>query len=87
MSAPTALDASPSFERNGLSNLDRARLALRRSEAAKAIGVSDEVFDRHVRPTLPCVRLASVTVYPVAALERWLEAHSSSPAQDVGLQG
>jgi hypothetical protein len=47
-------------------------LALRREDAARVIGASDETFDRYVRPTLPVVRLGSVRVYPVAALEAWL---------------
>ena len=56
------------------------RLALRREDAAAAIGVSDETFDRHVRPSLPVVRLGSVRVYPVDALCDWLCQHAESPA-------
>jgi hypothetical protein len=58
-------------------------LALRRGDAAKALGISDELFDRHVRPSLPVVRLGSVRVYPVAALERWLLEHADSPADEL----
>lgn len=64
--------------------LARAPLALRREAAAQAIGVSDETFDKHVRPSLPVVRLGSVRVYPVSALERWLLEHADSPAAELG---
>jgi len=58
-------------------------LALRKPAAAAAIGVSDEVFDKHVRPTLPVVRLGTVRVYPVDALERWLGEHAEAPAAEL----
>lgn len=59
------------------------RLALRKEEAAAALGVSDETFDRYVRPTLAVARLGTVRVYPVAAIEAWLAARASTPADDV----
>jgi hypothetical protein len=59
------------------------RLALRREEAARALGVSDETFDRHVRPDLPVVRLGAVRVYPVRAIEALLSERATSPADDV----
>jgi hypothetical protein len=58
-------------------------LALRREDAARAVGVSDETFDKHVRPSLPAVRLGSVRIYPVAALERWLLEHADSPIAEL----
>ena len=88
MSAPTRpLVAAVAVPRNPA----RARaaavevnaLALRREAAAQAIGVSDETFDKHVRPSLPVVRLGSVRVYPVAALERWLLEHADAPADEL----
>jgi hypothetical protein len=51
---------------------DIPALALRRAQAAAACGVSLEVFDEQVRPFVPAKRLGGVTVYPVAALERFL---------------
>jgi hypothetical protein len=50
-------------------------LALRRAEAAAALGVSVEVFDDHVRPNVPACRAGGVTIYPVEGLRRWLDAH------------
>ena len=58
-------------------------LALRRAHAAAAIGVSDEVFDKHVRPSLPVVRLGSVRVYPVADLRAWLGEHAEAPSDEL----
>jgi hypothetical protein len=58
-------------------------LALRRAEAAAALGVSVEVFDRHVRPYVPAVRVGGVVAYPVAGLTRWLEQNSSAVAEDL----
>jgi len=54
------------------------RLALRREEAAAALGVSDDHFDRHVRHELRAVRRGRVALYPVAELERWLEKNAAS---------
>lgn len=59
------------------------RLALRRDEVAAALGVSEETFDRHVRPSLPVARLGQVRVYPVAALEAWLAENSSAPLEEL----
>lgn len=58
-------------------------LALRREDAAKAIGVSVESFDRYVRSSLPVVRLGSVRVYPVRELEAWLAEHADSPLEEL----
>jgi hypothetical protein len=58
-------------------------LALRRESAAHALGVSEETFDAHVRPSLPVVRMGTVRVYPVAALERWLAEHAEAPADEL----
>lgn len=48
------------------------RLALRVAEVAESLGISDESFDRYVRDSLPVVRLGTLRLYPVAALEQWL---------------
>lgn len=48
------------------------RLALRKLEAAAALGLSDESFDRYVKPQVRVVRRGSLRLYPVAELERWL---------------
>lgn len=58
-------------------------LALRREAAAHALSMSEETFDKHVRPSLPVVRLGSVRVYPVSLLERWLIEHAYVPAEEL----
>ncbi len=58
-------------------------LALRRAEAAAALGVSLEVFDRDVRPHIPAARVGGVVTYPVAGLTAFLEAAASSPMTDL----
>jgi hypothetical protein len=58
-------------------------LALRRAEAAAALGVSLELFDEHVRPYVPAGRLGSVTVYPVAGLAAWLDGQASAPITEL----
>lgn len=58
-------------------------LALRRPEAAAALGVSVETFDQHVRHAVPACRAGSVTVYPVRGLQAWLDANAATIADDV----
>ena len=58
-------------------------LALRRAEAAAALGVSLETFDAHVRPHGPVNRIGGVQVYPVAGLTAWLETHATSMIDDL----
>jgi hypothetical protein len=53
-------------------------LALRRAEAAAALGVSLETFDRHIRPHLAAVSVGNVVLYPVAELQRFLTDHADS---------
>ncbi len=52
------------------------RLALTREEAAAAIGMSVDSFERHVQPTLRLVRLGRMRLVPLRELERWLEDHA-----------
>lgn len=58
-------------------------LALRRIEAAQALGVSEEIFDTHIRAELPVVRVASVRLYSVAGIEKWLAANEASPLAEL----
>jgi hypothetical protein len=48
------------------------RLALTREDAAAAIGMSLDSFERHVQPTIRLVRLGRMRLVPVAELQRWL---------------
>lgn len=58
-------------------------LALRRDDAAGACGVSEETFDKHIRPSLPVVRLGTVRVYPVEDLQVWLREHAVAPVDEL----
>jgi hypothetical protein len=49
------------------------RLALTRSEAAAAIGVSLDSFERYVQPELRLVRRGRLRLVPIRELERWLD--------------
>lgn len=49
------------------------RLALNRQEAAEAIGISLDSFERHVQGELPCVYVGARRIYPVHVIEAWLE--------------
>ncbi len=63
--------------------IEGPKLAVRREEAARAVGVSDESFDRYVRPYLPVVRLGSLRVYPVAGIAAFLAERAEVPMEDV----
>jgi excisionase family DNA binding protein len=52
------------------------RLALTREEAAAALGMSVDSFERHVQPTIRLVRLGRMRLVPVHELERWLEENA-----------
>jgi hypothetical protein len=49
------------------------RVALTRSEAAAALGMSLPSFERHVQPELRLVRRGSLRLVPVAELARWAD--------------
>ena len=52
------------------------RLALDRCEAAAALGMSLDSFERHVQPTVRMVRLGRMRLVPISELERWLDEHA-----------
>ena len=52
------------------------RLAFNQQEAAEALGISVDHFERHVKPALPVVYSGSLRLYPRSALERWLETQA-----------
>jgi excisionase family DNA binding protein len=51
------------------------RLAFNQQEAAEALGISVDHFERHVKADLPVVYSGSLRLYPRTALERWLAEH------------
>ena len=59
------------------------RLALTRAEAAAAIGVSLDSFERYVQPELRLIRRGRLRLVPVRELERWLDANAARVFEDV----
>jgi excisionase family DNA binding protein len=53
------------------------RLALTREQAAAALGISLNSFERHVEPHLKLVRVGRRRIFPVRELERWLEQNAA----------
>lgn len=60
------------------------RLALQRWEAAAALGVGVDTFDRHIRPLLKCVYVGDLRLWPIAELERFLCEQARRPCDDLG---
>jgi hypothetical protein len=56
------------------------RLGLTVEEAAKAVGISESSFKRHVQPELRIVRRGSLRIIPVPEIERWLEGNATLAA-------
>ena len=49
------------------------RITLTRPEAAEALGMSVDHFDRHVRPYLRVVQSGKLKLWPVAELKTWAD--------------
>ena len=52
-------------------------IALRREQAAAALGMSVDAFDEHVRPDVKAIRRGRLTLYPTAELERWARENAA----------
>ena len=48
------------------------RLALTRAEAADALGISVDHFERHIQPDLRLIRSGRLVLVPLADLEKWI---------------
>ena len=55
------------------------RLALSKTEAAEALGVSVDFLERHVIAELRVVRRGRRRLIPLPELERWLERNAARP--------
>jgi hypothetical protein len=49
------------------------RVALTREEAAAALAMSVDSFERHVQPSIRVIRRGRMRLVPVAELERWAD--------------
>ena len=54
----------------------RPQLALSKPDAAAALDISINSFERHVQPELRVVRRGKLRLFPVEELERWLRENS-----------
>ncbi len=52
------------------------RLLLSRKEAAQALGVSVDTFERRVQPVIKLVPCGQLLLVPVKELERWCDEHA-----------
>jgi len=53
------------------------RIALTRAEAAEALGISVDSFERYVQPEIRLIRRNSIRVVPVRELERWVDENAA----------
>jgi hypothetical protein len=60
------------------------RIAFQRREAAAALSVGVDTFDRHIRPQLRCVYVGDVRLWRVAELERWLAERAMMAGTTIG---
>jgi excisionase family DNA binding protein len=70
-----------------LSEGEVVRLALTRREAAEALGISLNSFERHVQPEVKVVRRGKLRLIPISDLERWLEENASPMVEDLSDRG
>jgi hypothetical protein len=64
--------------RMSVSDRNVPRVALSRQEAAVALGMSLDSFERHVQPELRLIRRGKLRLIPVAELERWATDNAES---------
>ncbi len=53
-----------------------APIALSKPDAAAALGMSVDSFERHVMAHVRCVRRGRLRLYPVAELQRWVDENA-----------
>ena len=68
---------TPSTTTRGFGVSTTPRLALTRAEAAAAIGVSLDSFERFVQSEIRLVRRGRLRLVPVSELERWLDRNAA----------
>lgn len=56
--------------------LQQTRLAMTKTQAAEALTMSVDSFERYVMPEVRCVRRGRLRLFPVTELERWLHENA-----------
>jgi excisionase family DNA binding protein len=72
-----ALDARIGCGGAAVSATGVQRVTLTPIEAASALGISRDFFDKHVKPELKLIRRGRLVLVPVRELERWAEASAA----------
>jgi excisionase family DNA binding protein len=54
-----------------------SRIALTRTEAAEALGISVDSFERYIQPELRLIRRGRLRLIPVVELTRWIETNAA----------
>jgi excisionase family DNA binding protein len=62
------------------------RLALTKREAASALGLSVDSFERHVQPELRVVRRGRLRLFALSEVERWLRENGTKTLEDLDLR-
>lgn len=62
-----------------MNGVARLRLALTRTEAAEALGISLDSFERYVQGEVRLVRRGRIRLVPVGELERWVAENAERP--------
>jgi hypothetical protein len=57
------------------------RLALTKREAATALGMSVDSFERHVQPELRVVRRGKLRLFALGEIERWLRENGAKTTE------
>ena len=55
------------------------RITLTRAEAATALGMSLDSFERHVQPEVKAIYRGKLRLYRISELERWAERNETRP--------
>jgi len=61
------------------------RITLTPAEAAAALGMSEDSFNRHVRDEIRMVRRGRLVLVPVVELERWADREAAMTLEEVRL--
>jgi hypothetical protein len=62
-------------------------LALSAAEAARALGISPDAFEREIAPKVPALSVGGATIYPVTELEKWLSWRTRNRRPSVQTKG
>lgn len=79
--------ASAAIKRARIAAGGPPRLALSKPEAAAALGMSLNSFERHVQPELRVIRRGKLRLFPIRELERWLEANADLTIELADMSG